>query len=355
MNLGEALDTFTPSADLHDIELFNEQYPSLTSFSLFNRTWQLRPYALCVVIAVLCGLILLGLTSRRVRLKKGSVGTMAVLMLPLGLIFAHVFYVLASWAWFEYVGFDRAFLLWEGGYAMWGAIAGVALALLLASRILHERFSALADLCAAPMALVIALCRFAAYPFSGEGKGRLIEMETVLARFPFAVQDDTGNWYWAVFILEGTVALVIMLVLLLSRRGNGDKARLFLILYGASQILCESLHGEDGKMLWHEFIRVPEITSAFVLAVLAVFGVIRRSRKTASDRLPTWRITELLLLFVHGVGLALAMEFAKEKVPVLPVWACYVIMTDGCVMIAYAACRLALTSRIAQEKEASRL
>ena len=50
------------------------------------------PYAVCVVAAIACGLLLLALTSRG-KLKSGTVSTLAVLMLPLGLVFAKLFHV----------------------------------------------------------------------------------------------------------------------------------------------------------------------------------------------------------------------------------------------------------------------
>ena len=353
MNLGLALDNpeqFIPAYT--EQELFDLEHPPLI-LNLFGRTLQFRPFALCVAIAVLCGLLLLWLTARRAGLKSETVGTLGLLLLPLGLVFAHVFYVVTAWAWYESIGFGHALRLWEGGYAIWGAVLGCAAAVLLTSTITKERFSVLADVCAAPLALVIALCCFASYPFTGERLGRLIEFDTPFARFPFAVRDEAGDWYWAVFILEGCVALIIMLVLLFSRRTGGDKARLFLILYSAAQILCESLHKDDGKMLWYEFIRVPELMSAVVLAGLTAAGILRRTKASSPARLSGRRIAELLILLLHGLALAIGMEFAKDKLPELPNWVCYMMMADGCFMFGYAAYCSALSPCPARRKESA--
>ncbi len=332
----EVVETFEYIPEPEAVEEMVEKYPSLLSFELFGRTWELRPFALCVVIAAVCALALLWMTARRSGLKnKETPATLGLLLLPLGLVFARAFYVLASWTWFEEIGLQHTLYLWEGGYAMWGAIIGCTLAVLLTSRISKERPSVLFDACAAPMALFIALCRFAAYPFSGESRGYLIEETSFFCRLPFAVQEN-GEWYWAVFILEGIVALIIMAVLLSGRRKNGEKAVLFLILYSASQIYCEGLHGTAGKMVWHQFVRISQLVCAVVLAVLFIAGVIRRNRSSASCRLPGIRIAELAVALIHGLALVIAMEFARDKPLLLSVPVCCIIIADAGFLIGYA-------------------
>ena len=313
---------------------FFDKNPSLLSVRLFGRTWELSSFGLCVVIAAVCGLLLLRLTARRAGLKKGTAGTLAMLLPPLGLIFAHAFYILASWGTYE-EKLSCALHLWEGGYAMWGAILGFALAVLLTSAIAHEKPSALFDACAAPATLFVAVCRFFAYPFSGEGRGRPIMAEsTLLSRYPFAVLED-GSWFVAVFLLESIFALIILHFMLVSDRKNGEKSRLFLILYGASQILCESMYGDSGKMVWHQFVRVPMLASAVVLALLFIAGIIRHTRASDPSRLPGHRTAELSLALVHSVTLIIGMEFAISKLPVWPIWIDYAVIADCCFVFGY--------------------
>lgn len=332
----EVIETFEYVPEPDTIEQINEKSSSLLSVDLFGRTWELRPFALCVAGAVLFALIMLWMTARRSGLKKGTATTLPLLLLPLGLVFAHVFYVLGSWNWYEAIGMSHAFSMWEGGYAMWGAILGCILAILLASLITKERAAVLFDACAAPLALFIILFRFTAYPFSGEGKGIMLTSESFLCRFPFALQTD-GEWYCSVFLLEGLIAVVVFLAVLFSRRKNGDKARLFLVLYGAAQIMCDRLHLNDpGKMVWHEFVRIPMLVSAVVPAVLFCAGVIRRGRQSAPAPLSGSRITELALIIVHSIALIIAMEFAIEKLRIFPVWVHFAISADCCLLFGYA-------------------
>ena len=93
----EVVETFEYIPEPEAVEEMVEKYPSLLSFELFGRTWELRPFALCVVIAAVCALALLWMTARRSGLKKKETpATLGLLLLPLGLVFARAFYVLAS-------------------------------------------------------------------------------------------------------------------------------------------------------------------------------------------------------------------------------------------------------------------
>ncbi len=332
---------FRFEVDPYEIERFNEQHPALLSL----RSLRLRPYALCVALAVLCGLLLLRYTGRRAKLKKGTVSTLAVLLLPLGFLFARLVYVLLRYDWYEGIGFEWALRFWEGGYALWGAVLGGALAILLAARITRERASDLFDACAAPAALVIALCRFAEFPCAGEGYGPEVASDSFFARFPFCVALQEDYWSLAVFLMEGLAALVIMAVLLRSRRGGGDRARLMLILYSSCQILLESLRRDQYLLFFtHEFIRASQLIAALVMAGLIVAAMLRRAAKKAPP-LSKGMLWGMLILFAAGICTVIGMEFAKDKLPALPVWACYVIMGTACVPIGFATCKLVLPPR----------
>ena len=333
---------FQYEVDPYEIELFNSKHPAVLSVG----NLQLRPYALCVTLAVLCGLLLLWYTGRRAKLKTGTVSTLAVLLLPLGFLFARLFYIIDRLDWYENIGLEKALHFWEGGYALWGAVLGCVLSILLASRISRERVSALFDACAAPAALVISLCRFAEFPCCGEGYGPEISPESFFCRFPFAVQLEEDYGCLAVFFFEGIAALIILAVLLRSRRTGGDKARLFLILYSSAQILLESLRRDHYLLLFtHEFIRASQIVAAAVLVGLIVAALIRRARKQSLSSLSPGVIICMSILFVLGIGIVIGMEFAKDKLPALPIWACYAIMAVGCVMLGFSSYKLVLPVR----------
>ena len=196
-------------------------------------------YAVCIAAAAAMGIAALTVRCRQKGLKADTAGRIALLALPLGLLGARVFYCLARLSLYQEIGFAHMLYLWDGGYALWGALGGCALAGVIAARRSGQPLARVLDAMAAPGALTIALCRFAEY-FSGAGIGEYVEDERFF-HFPLAVMNEWEEWYWAVFVLEGVAALVIFLILLRSSRPAGDEARLFLILYSACQVLLESL------------------------------------------------------------------------------------------------------------------
>ena len=308
---------------------------SLWTIPVGDTELMMTPYAVCVVAAIACGLLLLWITSRQ-KLKSGTVSTLGVLMLPLGLVFARLFHVAGDWYWYEAAGLDSILRLWEGGYALWGAVLGGALAILIAARITGQPCPDLFDACAAPAALVIAICRFAEYPFSGQGIGMGLDPDSVFCRFPFAVVNEWEEWSWAIFMLEGIIAVIILIVLLASGRTGGDKARLFLILYSAAQITCESLR-RDQYLVW-SFVRVSQLAAALVLTGLIIAALVRRHGIDRKD----WA---RMILFLVCIGVVIGMEFAKDKLPVLPIWSCYAIMAVASALMGYAAWYLVLKRR----------
>ena len=287
-------------------------------------------YALGVVITLAMGLLLLALLQKKHSLRCDTAEVFALLALPLGLVGARMFYCLARLDYYSEVGLAEVFSLWHGGYALWGAVGGAVLAAFLTAKITKQSAIKLLDALSAPVALTIALCRLAEY-FNGEGIGLMIDTETVapfFQRFPFAVPHP--QWEepcWAIFMLEALVALVMFVVLLVKKSGrDGDKAKLFLILYCASQILLESLRADNFLHWTRVFIRVSQLTAVLVLAGL-MFRALYRWRKASSDaRLPKRQVVINWVIFLGCVGVSIWVQFAVQKSAYIPAWLCYTVM-----------------------------
>ena len=300
-------------------------------------------YALSVVCAAALSLAFFHLRCSRGKLKGDTAGIFGVLALPLGLMGARLFYCTARFYTYEEIGFENVLRLWDGGYALWGAVGGAALAAVITARLTRQSLARVMDALAAPAALMIALCRFAEY-FSGEGYGPDVEI-AFFQRFPFAVYDDWYEvWYWAIFMAEGLWAALIMLVLLrCSHRPAGDVARLFFILYCAGQVLFESLR-RDSFLHWL-FVRVSQLTAVIVLALIMLAALLRWIKAAREKRISGKRLGLSWLLFAACVGGCVAMEFAVDKSPDLPVWAAYLIMAACCVGLGVSAYQTTLKKK----------
>ena len=296
-------------------------------FTLFGLP--VTQYAAYLVGAIVIGLLVLLREQRKAGLRADTTESFAVLALPLGLVGARLFYCLARLTLYLEIGIGNVLRLWDGGFALWGAVGGVVLAALLTAKITRQSAVKLLDVLSAPAALVIALSRFAEFA-SGEGIGMEVE-NAFFQRFPFAVFDPEWEvWFWAVFMAEGLVALAIFILLQVRKPGcSGDRAKLFLVLYCSAQILLESLR-RDEFLRWL-FVRVSQLTAVLVLGGLMFYALYRWVKADKVHRMPVKALIINWVIFLAGVGLCIAMEFAVDKSADMPVWLCYCIMAVCCV------------------------
>lgn len=291
-------------------------------FSLFG--FPVTPYALCLAAAVTAGVILLLLRADKA--ERDTATVLAAVAIPSALICARLFWLLARYDFAFEVGIEGCLQLYNGGYALWGAAGGVALAALITAKKYGTSVLKLTDMIAPSGALCIAVCRFAEY-FTGEGIGPEVRNEA-LWFFPVAVCNEWEEWHYAIFMLEGITALIIMIVTLRGRKRTGDTTRLFLIIYSAAQVLLESLR-QDNCLKWL-FVRVSQLTAVVVLLMLIVTAVIRRQRAHSSEsRVPPRLVADIAVFFVL-VGLCVALEFAYDKAAFLDNRVGYAIMLCCC-------------------------
>lgn len=305
-------------------------------FSVFGRP--VTAYALCLALAAGIGLWLFAVRGKKQGIPGPVLWHAALLSVPFGLIGARVFYCVCMLNFYAEMGFDAALRLWEGGYALWGAVGGVTLAAVIAAKTGKQPAGKLLDALAPSAALVIGLMRLAEY-FSGEGVGLYVEDEA-FCRFPLAVCNQYGEWHFAIFLLEALAALVIFAVLLRSKRKNGDLARLFLLLYCACQIVLESMR-RDNYLRWL-FVRVSQLTSVLVIAGMMIAAVIRWARNKEARHMTGKQIVLCWAVVLACAGICVALEFSVDGkiLPDIPVWADYALMACCCAGIGAAAYRV---------------
>lgn len=299
------------------------------------------PYGLCVAGAALVALLLMQWNGKRFSLKNGTISYLAVLAVPLGVLCARIGYALIRFDWMKSKGFAYFVQFHQGGYVLYGAALGVALAAWIVARLTRQRFSDVLDAAAAPAALMIALCRMAE-SLVGLGYGKpiadwfdpfseqsMIEWEdpSFLYRFPFGQRGHYG-WNFAIFFPEALAALVICVILLTrKRRAAGGQAALGALLYAACQVILESMRMD---VLTWGFVKANQLLSAVVIAGIIVICWLRMPRQ---DRTPL-RIGGAWALFLACCGVVMAMEFALEQKIGFLAWmrmdVCYLVMALAC-------------------------
>lgn len=304
-------------------------------------------YAVAVALALGIGIALLGWQCKTHGLKAGTATTYALWALPISVVCARLFYCLCRLSLYGELGYGSMLKLWNGGYALWGAIGGMVFSALLVAKLSKQKTVKLLDALAAPGALTLALIRFAEV-LNGEGIGMYVENEAFW-RFPFAVCNEWGEWYWAIFLLEGLAALVIGAVLLRKKRAEGDDAKLFFVLFGTVSVVLESLR-RDNFLRWL-FVRVSQLSSVLVLVGIMVWAVVYYVRHQESRRISTGNLVLCWVVYVLMAGCCIALEFAVDKSATLPVWAAYCLMTVCSIVMGVCAYRVVMKASARPVKE----
>ena len=329
------------------------------------------PYGLCVAGGALLGLVYLFFRELKGHLNKGTASWLAVLGIPLAVLFGRLGYVLACLDWFKSEGMGKALQMTDGGFLFYGALAGLLLAGWITARITKQKVGRVMDSMAVPSALLIAAARMGE-PLVGAGVGRSIEFwldpwnelvfftsedPSALYRFPFAVQDYYGEWCFGVFFIEAVVAVIITVILMLWRtKRPGTKALIFPALYAATQAALEAMRFDAVlKLGWVKFnnvdisfakfkdlsfVKVNQLLALPILLAIITIAIVRIPRGKRSWWIPVYGYGTVLL----QCGVIAAMEFAMdEKIKILQ-WMridlIFIVMAFAAFIMSVSTCRV---------------
>ena len=264
--------------------------------------------ALAAALSVLC-------LKNHTRGTRVDAVTLALFVLPCAFALARLMYCVVR---FEFVFLEMGPLFaletWNGGFMLWGALAGGMLGAALYARSARVPCAQVLDTLACPAMLMITLCRAAEVFVIDEGRGAYLD-EGFFCRFPFAVCNEYGEWQLAVFVWEAAAALVIFFLARLRReREAGDRVSFALMLYAACQVIFESLRMDSTPRFG--FVRVSQVLAAVVLLLCVLW----RSRHGGVKRM-----TGSAALVLAMAGIAGGLEWVIDKTPV-PLPVCFAVM-----------------------------
>ncbi len=302
-----------------------------------------HPFGLCLAGAAVIALLLAVRTFRLVSPSAGALSWVACLAIPLGVIGGRVAYFLADFDRLSAEGLSFLTDFSRGGFMLYGALAGVVLAVAITSRITKAPFAEMADALCVPGLVMIALGRLAIGLTTGQDYGWCIEdwfMEdsgmscfvledpSFLYRLPFGIPDYYENYNWAVFVFEALVAVVLAVAVGRVKFARpGGRAVLALTGYAAMQALCESMR-QDAVLRWG-FVRVNMIVGGILVLGMLILCFIHSERRHGRKMALCTGTLFLCALVV------IAMEFALEKkisaIEWMPMDICYLLMGVACV------------------------
>lgn len=211
--------------------------PIIASFGPFTLHW----YSLIVLAAIVVGVWLSAREAERRGFKKDDIYDASIWIIIGGLTGARFFHVLDHWS-------DRfaadpisALYIWQGGLAIWGAVAGGLITTAILTWRRGWRFGAFADAAAPGLVLAQAIGRIACV-ITGDAMGKPTSGPFGFAyTSPHTVVPELGVYYTPMPVYELVVNLGIFAVLWWGlRKRNWPDGMLFLVyltLYSLERLL----------------------------------------------------------------------------------------------------------------------
>lgn len=270
-------------------------------------------YGLLAGLAIAAMLPVTFLAGFRRGAGYGSVIRFAVLALPLSFLLSRAIYCLCTIDYYTEITGRYLELMLEvrdGGYSMLGAMLGVILAALLAERWQKLPAGTMLDAAAVGMPFALIIARLAeplcSTSYTEIGCGRALPSQHPDC-FDFLYELCDGGH--PVFAYEAVAAALILIALLVIRRRarRGDVFLSFLLLFGCSQTVLESMLDTDHMKFL--FVHITQV-AALVMALLPL--ILWSIRYPRSDRGAKLRIGAAWTLAIAGIIAALIQEISVE-------------------------------------------
>ena len=259
----------------------------------------IQTYALCILVGIVLAVII---TSRRLTKRgaePGIVLDIALWAVPLGIIGARFYHVLTHPDDYFYAGanvwnpFEPGAIwnIWEGGNAIYGALLGGAVGVIIGCRFTGIRFWSFADALAPGLLVAQAVGRLGNW-FNHELFGSPTDL-------PWGLEIEYDNVAWPQGLVEGTLfhptflyelvwnLLGAAAIVLLERRFNlrwGKAFGVYLIWYGAGRAFFESIRLDPSEMFFGIRVNVWASLAAVVFGIVLI--LVQRRRHTGDEPSP---------------------------------------------------------------------
>jgi len=259
----------------------------------------IQTYALCILAGIVLAVII---TSRRLTKRGAEPGVVldvALWAVPLGIIGARFYHVFTHPDDYFFEGANvlnpfqagAIWNIWEGGNAIYGALIGGAIGVIIGCRLTGLRFWSFADALAPGLLVAQAIGRLGNW-FNHELFGSPtdlpwgLEIASDNPAFPAGLADGTlfhpTFLYELIWNLAGAAVIV-----LLERRMNlrwGKAFAVYLIWYGLGRSFFESIRLDPSEMFLGIRVNVWASLAAVVLGV--VLYLVQRRRHTGDEPSP---------------------------------------------------------------------
>lgn len=242
-------------------------------------------YALCILLGIIVAWLWVSKRLEKRGGERGAAIDFTVWAVVLGIIGARLYHVLTHWG--DYFGPGKnlleIFAIWNGGIAIFGALIGGAIGVMIASRITGIRFWSFADALVPGLLLAQAFGRLGNW-FNHElfgGPTTLpwgLEIENSNPAFPIGLPE--GTLFHPTFLYEilwNVLGLIVLLAI--ERRWQprwGTFFGMYLIWYGVGRFFIEGMRVDPSLIFFG--LRSNELTALIAVLLGLVIIVVQRIR-----------------------------------------------------------------------------
>ena len=203
----------------------------------------------------------------------------------------------------------------SGGFALLGVFAGCLLgACLTRILFLHRNLPKMLDCMSVAACAGLTLGRLAGF-FSSTDRGQVVQSVKSLPWVYPVINAVSGQTEYrlATFLLQAMAALVLFAVLTIlsgnRKRRDGDLTLMFLMLYGASQVVLDSTRYDSLFFRSNGFVSIVQVFGAVALVV----GIVLLSRSAVRKRGMRLWFVPLWILIAASLGGAGFMEYYVQR------------------------------------------
>lgn len=247
-------------------------------------------YAICILVGIVVAMIVTGRRLTQRGAERGVVIDFTVWAVALGIIGARVYHVLTHFG--DYFGEGKnvweIFAIWNGGIAIFGALLGGAVGVIIASRLTGVRFWSFADALVPGMLLAQAFGRLGNW-FNHELFGGPttapwgLEIEATNPAFPIGFAE--GTLFHPTFLYEivwNVLGVIVLLAIEKKLRPRwGSFFGMYLIWYGIGRAVIESIRIDPSQMVLG--LRVNVATALLAIVIGLVVILVNRSEHPGSE------------------------------------------------------------------------
>ena len=236
-------------------------------------------YGLIIAIGMVVAIFVVCSICKKRGFKTEDIYIVALYAIPLAIIGARLYYVTFSE---NIYTFWQVFEIWKGGLAIYGAVIGGALGVVLYCVIHKKNFLAIADIAVIGLILGQGIGRIGCY-FADCCYGIEVTNES-LQWFPLATQ-IAGVWHYSTFFYESFCDLVIfgILLFLIIKKINvkGIIMSLYFVFYGFARCIIETFRGDS---LYFLTVKVSQILSLLLMVAGIISMVIIYTKHNKSKK-----------------------------------------------------------------------